>query len=161
MAKNSIPKKEQWKQLPSCLFYLVSNIGNVVSTYGGRHREMKQHCNHAGYKQVTLALHPKLRTHKVHRLVCEAFGIDCSQTIDHIDGNKANNFLSNLRPCSIVQNLFYAKGKDENLRGASYKAERGYWCAMTGRKYGQKYLGKFNTAQEAANAVRKYEAQHG
>ncbi len=48
-----------------------------------------------GYKRVQVGG----KTYKVHRLVAEAFieNPDWKKTVDHIDRNRANNILSNLR----------------------------------------------------------------
>lgn len=64
-----------------------------------------------GYLKVTLmtADQPPGKGHRfsIHRLILESFsGIhDSTLTVDHIDGNKQNNSLENLRWTSIKENL--------------------------------------------------------
>ena len=59
-----------------------------------------------GYKVVSIRFADKLFTKKVHRLVAEAF-LENERNFDqvnHIDGDKANNILSNLEWCTAKQN---------------------------------------------------------
>ena len=61
----------------------------------------------SGYVEVTI----DKKTHKLHRLIAEAFGLERERpdqiTIDHIDGDRSNNKLENLRWASRrEQNLF-------------------------------------------------------
>jgi len=72
--------------------------------------------------------------------------------IDHIDGNKLNNSIHNLREATHEQNTRNAKVRKDSLFG--YKGV----TKATGRgkgyraRLGQKYLGTFSTAEPAAQA---------
>ena len=74
--------------------YEVSSCGRVRNQ---KHIVLAQSLVH-GYRRVALTLESKRKDFKVHRLVLEAFvsprpkGMMCR----HLDGNKANNHLSNL-----------------------------------------------------------------
>ena len=70
--------------------------------------------------------------------------------IDHIDGNKANNKLSNIRLCTKVQNS-YNKAGIENItmyRGVYKSLEK--FAASIKIDGVDTYLGTFDTAEEAA-----------
>lgn len=93
--------------------YEVSDWGRVRSlprtTTTGR--LLKQHINSRnGYMYVSLCKNNHKATKRVHILVAEAFtdfrsyGFDSSQVIDHIDGCKVNNHLSNLEVVTQSEN---------------------------------------------------------
>lgn len=51
-----------------------------------------------GYLVVRLSKKSKAKTFYIHQLVCESFTENSNKktTVNHIDGNKANNYISNL-----------------------------------------------------------------
>lgn len=86
-----------------------------------------------------------------------------SQTIDHIDGNKLNNCISNLRLATMPQNIANSKRSKRNTsgyKGVSYDRERGLWRANIKAAGHHKQLGRFSTPEEAhvayMEAARKY-----
>ena len=70
----------------------------------------------SGYVEVTI----DKKTHKLHRLIAEAFGLERERrnqiTIDHIDGDKSNNKLDNLRWASRREQSLYMHKKNLQLR---------------------------------------------
>lgn len=98
--------------------YEVSNLGNVRSIdrvvfNAGLARNvcLKGHLLKSaqikgGYRVINLGR----KTAYVHRLVCEAFieVIPDNMTVNHIDGNKANNSASNLEILSYSDNHLHA-----------------------------------------------------
>lgn len=96
-------------------YYEVSNFGNVKSLprFGGKHKTpylLAKHIDRYGYQYVPLKKAPVNKKIKVHRLVAIAF-LPCkdhSLTINHIDGNKKNNHVSNLEWCTNKQNHVHA-----------------------------------------------------
>ncbi len=93
--------------------YEVSDCGRVKSiprttTKGGL---MNLHINgRNGYVYVPLYKNGRMHNKRVHILVMEAFtehrsnGFDPSCVIDHIDGDKTNNHLSNLEVVTQAEN---------------------------------------------------------
>lgn len=85
-----------------------------------------------------------------------AHGVDPGdQQVDHIDGDRLNNHPGNLRLASNADNQANQKLRRENssgYKGVTYKAARGKWVAQitVGKSY--KYLGIYETAEEAASA---------
>lgn len=102
---------EEWRDITGYEgLYQVSNLGRVrsldrkVRTYQGwrtvKGRVLKTPINSRGYPKVHLRNEPVgSQVFVVHQLVAKAFipNPDGKPFIDHIDGNKANNAVGNLR----------------------------------------------------------------
>lgn len=104
--------------------YEISNYGNVKSLaktwFVGRKRTsyiskpdsiIYQKTDKDGYKFVLLRNNRNVRYFKVHRLVAIHFieNINNKREVNHIDGNKANNFILNLEWCTGLENTRHAK----------------------------------------------------
>ncbi len=90
--------------------YLISKNGKVYSTKNGMLKEMSQYVDSLGYLSLRLCEHAKTKLHRIHRLLADTF-IDNPNDypcINHKDGNKMNNELSNLEWCSYSQNNQHA-----------------------------------------------------
>ena len=97
--------------------YEVSNMGNVrraewcYTDKDGRKYKKKPYMRipqigSSGYLQVGLFRNGKSKAYKVHRLVASAF-IDNPEnkpTVDHINANRQDNRVENLRWCTLKEN---------------------------------------------------------
>lgn len=102
---------------------------------------------------------------KAHRVAWALFyGEFPNEQIDHIDGNRANNKISNLRAVSQAENSKNAKLTDANTSGVVgvwwYK-RREKWCAEIMCNYKKIHLGYFNEFQEAVAARKNAEKKYG
>ena len=82
---------EMWKPIPDLLGYSVSNKGRIRKDSTGQIMVLSKN---GGYARITISKH-------VHRLVAQAF-LDKPENdeqcwVDHIDGNRSNNNVENLR----------------------------------------------------------------
>jgi hypothetical protein len=110
------------KKIPNMgIDYYITEDGRVFTTANNRTNankklhESKLQTSVKGYKTlVLLGADMKKHTYQVHRLVVESFveRIPDGLQVDHIDNNKTNNHVSNLR---IVTNLENTRYKMENL----------------------------------------------
>ena len=114
-------EKEEWRDIVGFEgFYKISNLGRVKSMsrtiYTGRNLSTVRTQNETilaggkyrgGYFHVGLYLNGSQFIRKVHRLVCSAFidNIYDKPQVDHIDGDKTNNKVSNLRWVTGAENI--------------------------------------------------------
>ena len=75
------------------------------------------------YEHIVLNYKGKRYRKRVHRLMAEAFLNNC-KVVDHKDGNKSNNVLSNLQAVTHSQNI--KKAYEENDYKNPHKG-RGIW----------------------------------
>ena len=110
---------EKWKDVNKYEgIYCVSNLGRIASL--GRYKSaknngfawiepriLKEKTTRLGYKEVSLSRNGTTKRFSVHRLVALSFipnPLGLPQ-IDHIDGVKSNNKVSNLRWCTAKENM--------------------------------------------------------
>lgn len=91
--------------------YMVSNTGLVKRTrfINGKHnftqeRLLKPIINKDGYAFVRLCKNGKVSNKRIHKLVANAFLGESNLQVDHLDGNKCNNNLSNLEYVTPKEN---------------------------------------------------------
>lgn len=89
--------------------YLISDHGEVMSYKKLRPMILKNRVNAFGYYHVSLRKNGKGIEKLVHRLVAEHF-IDgkSKETVNHIDGNKINNHVSNLEWATREEQMTHA-----------------------------------------------------
>lgn len=87
-----------------------------------------------GYTSVTLCNNGRKKQFLLHRLVAEKYISNPYKKpcVNHIDGNKSNNNVSNLEWCTYKENINHAyenglmvakKGKDSHMYGTKMKNE--------------------------------------
>ena len=99
---------EWWLQLKDFPDYDVSNEGRIRNRRSGRILKPQQ--NDRGYEQISIRKNNKYHNQRVHRLVADTFfdGDHEGYDVNHIDGNKRNNHISNLEFCTRQENIRHA-----------------------------------------------------
>lgn len=111
-------EKEYWVESPICKDnYFVSNLGRVKNKNGNI---IKPYLAKNGYYFVSLYQNNKQKTIGIHRLVALSFipNPSIKPMVNHIDGCKTNNDISNLEWCTAKENCHHAwkSGLMENSR---------------------------------------------
>ena len=90
--------------------YAITQDGKVWSFK--KNKWLKPEETEKGYLRVSLVKDRKLYHKKIHRLVAETFTPKTEEDIrlnrnciDHIDGNRQNNHISNLKWCTHTENM--------------------------------------------------------
>lgn len=127
--------KEEWREIKGYEgYYEVSNIGNI--------RSMERYVNsknksialkkaksinmskRGAYISVKLSKENKEKTFSVHRLVALMFipNPENKLEVNHIDGNKMNNFVGNLEWCTRSENGLhsYKNGLQSGRKGSKH-----------------------------------------
>lgn len=103
-------KKEAWKPIKGYEgYYEVSDLGRIRSLNYNHTREvaiMTPWASPKGYQCIHLCKNGVTRSYRVSRLVAEAFipNPENKLYVDHIDTNRRNNQVENLRWCTQSEN---------------------------------------------------------
>lgn len=113
--------EEIWKDIKDYEgLYQVSNLGKIrsldryryngISYYIQKGKILKLQDDKNGYKVINLYKDKKVKNFKVHRIVAQAFipNPENKEQINHIDGNKNNNQITNLEWCNCTENVRHA-----------------------------------------------------
>jgi hypothetical protein len=105
---------------------------------------------HCGYRRIII----DYEKHYEHRLAWLYVYGEWPDEIDHLDGHCDNNAITNLRSCNRSQNNWNAKRLtgQSGLRGAYLDERNLQWYSKIQIGGQQKFLGNFNSAEEAHQA---------
>jgi hypothetical protein len=100
--------KEIWKNIEGYDGYKISNFGNCIGISG---KLLKNRDNGNGYHYLCLYKNKKPKYIGLHRVVAYSFLRESGKNlvVNHIDGNKKNNTISNLELVTQNQNAQHTK----------------------------------------------------
>jgi len=114
--------EEIWKPITDFPNYEVSSKGQVKSKYMNKIMKQQIHCS--GYLYISLSNNDRKNVScKAHRLVAKEF-IDNPEnklTVDHIDKNKQNNCVSNLRWATMTEQNIHINKDVTFLKPMTYR----------------------------------------
>lgn len=108
-----ISQVELWKKHPDIDKIEVSSFGRVRSVKGCYYTSSPYT---GGYLKIGFSVNGKRVTKKVHRLVAQAFipNLNNLPMVNHKDGNRTNNNVSNLEWCTASYNAKYREKYGES-----------------------------------------------
>jgi len=115
--------EEVWKQCGEGKkkIYEVSNLGNLrsINKYNNQVHILTQMITHTGYNYIKI----KNKNVSTHSLVAKTFFGErpFQHVIDHIDRNKQNNSVENLRYCTHQENCKNTRRYRHDVVGTPYE----------------------------------------
>jgi hypothetical protein len=128
--------------------YAISDCGKVFSYK--RRIYLKPVDNGYGYLKVFLCKDGVPKATYVHRLVAETFlePDALRNQVDHIDGDRLNNNLNNLRWVTSTEN----KHNRRTAKGYGWHKQHNKWIAQIMVNKKMHYLGCYDTEEDARQA---------
>jgi len=147
-------EEEIWKDIEGYEgLYRISSFGNVFSIISNKILKLSIDTN--GYHSISL----RKKTSRIHVILAKHFipNPENKKQVDHIDRNKLNNHISNLRWATQGENQANRSNVTRNYKGIFRKnrCKRKRWIAQIRLNRKAYYLGTFKSEIEAALAYNK------
>lgn len=147
-----------WKPRPATMFANDRDAAKWNARFAGK--EALTGVNSDGYRKGTIWSAPC----KAHRIIwMMVHGVDPIQ-IDHIDGNRLNNRISNLRNVSHLENVRnrrFSRTNSTGIVGVSFDKRARRFKAYIDSNCIKLHLGSFNSLDDAIAARKRAEAKLG
>lgn len=106
-----------------------------------------------GYLRIKCTINKKRTSYLAHRLIfIYMYGYNPEGDLDHINGDKLDNRINNIREISSQcnrRNCRVQKNNKSGIKGISWKSSHKKWCVQIGTYYSVHYLGLFEDFDEA------------
>lgn len=118
----------------------------------------------SGYVSIRFCLNGKTYFQVAHRLIWYIENGKIPENfLDHIDGNKENNLISNLRDVTQETNMRNASKRKNNtsgITGVYFSKSRGKWIAQAVGG-NSRHIGVFDSKEEAEETLRNRRSELG
>ena len=146
---------ETYKLIEGFENYSVSNLGNVKNNKTGRVKVATVY--KCGYIRVFMLMNKQKYATTAHILVAKAFieNPENKPCVDHIDNDKSNNNVNNLRWATLSENQHNRsvnKNSSSNAKGVSYHKLSQKWVAYINIDGIRINLGSFTNIEDAKQA---------
>jgi len=145
------------ERVKALFYYRDGKLYNKVSRGSARKDHVTGYISEDGYRRVRV----DGKYYYVHRLtwfIVTGKEVPEDLFIDHIDGDRLNNSIDNLRLATSLENQ-YNKARQtngsSNYKGVWYDSIKSCWKASIRFQGKRHYIGQFNTELEAALAYEK------
>ena len=145
---------EEWRSISGYINYQVSNIGRVRNVNTAR--ILCPRLEKTGYHRIGLCKNGIQHIFLTHRLVAIEFidNPNNKEHVDHIDGNKINNTILNLRWVNRSQNMMNSRKRMTNAsstyKGVTFDKRTGKWKVGITVNKNRIHLGYFENEKDAA-----------
>lgn len=140
-------ENEVWVQIDESYYY-VSSHGRIKSMYLNIERIIKCNIGKRGYPVFNMRINGKTYLKTVHRLVAKYFveNPENKPQVNHIDGNKQNNYYKNLEWVTNRENALHAREhglhtSDGQKRTAQYNMNGDLLCIYSSATEASKATG--------------------
>jgi hypothetical protein len=163
-----MPYGSQAKLTQEYVLFLFDYIDGKLYWKNPTHQKVKKgskagYVNSQGYFQISIN-NKKVKEHQIIFLMKNGY---IPKEIDHIDGNKLNNKIENLREVTRLQNAYNKSAYKTNKSGSknvSWKAKINKWQVDISYEGKRKYIGVFEDFElaelVAAEARNKYHGKY-
>ena len=135
------------------------NDGNLIHRHtvqgGKRAGEVAGSPHNAGYRQITISR----KKYLIHRLIWVYHYGETPTQIDHINGQRSDNRIENLRECSYSENHGNRRMRNDNTsgyKGVFLDKRDGFWFVYVAHQY----IGRSQSIEEAAAMYDKAAKKH-
>lgn len=109
--------------------------------------------DNTGYRHIVV----NKRRYVLHRIIwLHYYGEWPKHTIDHINRDRLDNRICNLRDATYSEQMLNTRGNSRNTsgyRGVDFHRGRGLWMARLSYQKKRTYLGMYKTKEEAFTAL--------
>jgi len=157
--------EEIWKDITDGEgLYQVSNLGRIKSFTSGSERVLMASADGRGYPSFCMNVNRKSIQRRVHQAVAfEFIGYDNKNkdlNVDHIDGDKSNNKLTNLRVVTRRTNITKCFRRDQQrlsspFAGVSWAGNCNKWMSRIEINGKPNLLGYFEIEKDASDAYER------